>query len=368
MKRLILIAIAAIFLVSCALSTNVKQALPFLFATDTSTPTQTSTATPTQTSTPTITPFPTQTLSPTLSMSGLPDDLVAFRNSCTDPFECARVLLHEYGWRWQEPEGESRMSPAVSLQKKHGVCFEFALLMYFGLKDKGFDHYLLALDDTINHGDGHMIDIFQDDKGRWGYIENNENYPSDILYEEPQFNSLDDLFFSYRETHALMDVQYNEYTVYTTNNLEPQRTWITTTNSVNLVCLTYKDSEDVLNKGISLCSDSIHGPERPLPTPTRTPITIPTKTPNAVIPTRAPAYPTADPNLPYDLTIKVFNNCQVQDTVYFYGPTTLKYVVAPGETKELQAPKGIYTFSSNCCGTSTRDLFTSIWTLTLCSN
>lgn len=83
--------------------------------------------------------------------------------------------------------------------------------------------------------------------------------------------------------------------------------------------------------------------------------------------TAATEEPVATSNAKLDITIKVFNNCDTPQTVIFQGPTYLKYKnVQPGETREMQAARGTYTYTSDCCGVETRELTVSIWTLTLC--
>ena len=100
-----------------------------------------------------------------------------------------------------------------------------------------------------------------------------------------------------------------------------------------------------------------------MPTRTALPPT-PTAKPQ---PTRAPVQPTQS-DLVLDITIKVTNQCGEQSTVIFNGPMRLKYVVAPGETKELQAAKGTYSYTIDGVegSQSPIDLFVAVWTLTLC--
>jgi hypothetical protein len=77
--------------------------------------------------------------------------------------------------------------------------------------------------------------------------------------------------------------------------------------------------------------------------------------------------PTTASNAKLDITIKVFNNCDTPQTVIFQGPTYLKYKnVQPGETREMQAARGTYTYTSDCCGVESKELTVSVWTLTLC--
>lgn len=77
--------------------------------------------------------------------------------------------------------------------------------------------------------------------------------------------------------------------------------------------------------------------------------------------------PTTTSNAKLDITIKVFNNCDTPQTVIFQGPTYLKYKnVQPGETREMQAAQGTYTYTSDCCGVESKELTVSVWTLTLC--
>lgn len=88
-------------------------------------------------------------------------------------------------------------------------------------------------------------------------------------------------------------------------------------------------------------------------------------------PTRAPIQPTLQPTVSHptlDITIKVTNHCSEQSTVLFKGPMNLKYVVDPGETQEWQAARGTYSYTvDGFTGTeSPKDLFVSVWTLTLC--
>ncbi len=106
---------------------------------------------------------------------------------------------------------------------------------------------------------------------------------------------------------------------------------------------------------------------KPLPTATSTRTALPPTPTSKPLPTRAPAQPTQS-NLKLELTIKVTNQCSVQATVLFDGPMHLKYVVAAGETKELQAARGTYTYTINGIegSQSPADLDVAVWTLTLC--
>lgn len=95
---------------------------------------------------------------------------------------------------------------------------------------------------------------------------------------------------------------------------------------------------------------------------------IPEATPTTAVVQYVPTeIPTSNPNAKLDITIKVFNNCDTPQTVLFQGPTYLKYKnVQPGETREMQAAQGTYTYTMDCCGTETKELTVSVWTLTLC--
>jgi len=110
----------------------------------------------------------------------------------------------------------------------------------------------------------------------------------------------------------------------------------------------------------------IKTPTKPIPTYTK----VPTKKPT-VKPTNKPATSTVQPtirNPEYNITIKVTNYCSEQATVIFEGPMHLKYVVDPGATVEWQATTGTYTYTVNGYPGqySPADLWTSVWTLTLC--
>ncbi|MBA4376901.1 MAG: hypothetical protein C0401_12125 [Anaerolinea sp.] len=109
-----------------------------------------------------------------------------------------------------------------------------------------------------------------------------------------------------------------------------------------------------------------------VPTQTETPTLVPSPTKVPYVPpvaTRAPAVlPTTATNLVYDITIKVQNNCSYQRTVIMDGPTHLKYVVDPGQTKEYQAPQGTYTWIiDNSTNSGPQDLTSAVWTLPLCN-
>jgi len=82
-------------------------------------------------------------------------------------------------------------------------------------------------------------------------------------------------------------------------------------------------------------------------------------------PTAFPIPPTVSHPV-LDITIKVVNQCAEQHTVIFNGPVRLKYIVAPGETKEWQGAKGTYTWTVDGIVDGTQELFVSVWTLTLC--
>lgn len=90
-----------------------------------------------------------------------------------------------------------------------------------------------------------------------------------------------------------------------------------------------------------------------------TPITTPMSQPTI--------QPTAS-NPVLDITIKVANHCPERHVVIFEGPVHLKYDVAPGETKEWQGAKGVYSWTVDGVPgyQSPMNLWESVWTLTLC--
>ena len=103
-----------------------------------------------------------------------------------------------------------------------------------------------------------------------------------------------------------------------------------------------------------------------------TPLQAPTATPTRqVYPTNTPgAYtgPTNTPqvNLPLDITIKVTNPCSFKRTIVFSGPTTVKFVLDPGQTKEYMAAQGTYTWLvDNYLMGGPQDLSKKIWEYTL---
>lgn len=90
--------------------------------------------------------------------------------------------------------------------------------------------------------------------------------------------------------------------------------------------------------------------------------------------TATPVYvsqPTVSPtvsNPVLDITIKVTNHCSERHVVIFEGPVHLKYDVGPGETKEWQGAKGVYSWTVDGIPgqQSPMELWVSVWTLTLC--
>lgn len=90
-----------------------------------------------------------------------------------------------------------------------------------------------------------------------------------------------------------------------------------------------------------------------------TPITTPNSQPTI--------QPTVN-NPVLDITIKVANHCPERHVVIFEGPVHLKYDVAPGETKEWQGAKGVYSWTVDGIPgyQSPMELWESVWTLTLC--
>lgn len=84
-----------------------------------------------------------------------------------------------------------------------------------------------------------------------------------------------------------------------------------------------------------------------------------------------PNQPTIQPTVSnpiLDITIKVSNHCPERSVVIFDGPVHLKYDVAPGETKEWQAAKGVYSWTVDGVPgqQSPMELWETVWTLTLC--
>lgn len=104
-------------------------------------------------------------------------------------------------------------------------------------------------------------------------------------------------------------------------------------------------------------------------------IVVPTPTSKSVVyvtPTAKPYnQPTLQPtvnNPVLDITIKVANHCSERHVVIFEGPVHLKYDVGPGETKEWQGAKGVYSWTVDGIPgeQSPMELWISVWTLTLC--
>jgi len=94
---------------------------------------------------------------------------------------------------------------------------------------------------------------------------------------------------------------------------------------------------------------------------------IPDATATPVAQIEATKSQTAASTAKLDITIKVFNNCDTVQNVIFQGPTYLKYKnIQPGQTQEMQAARGTYTYTSDCCGVESKELTVSVWTLTLC--
>jgi hypothetical protein len=114
----------------------------------------------------------------------------------------------------------------------------------------------------------------------------------------------------------------------------------------------------------------------PAPTSTTKPSSTPLPTIAAVAPTRIPDQPTSPPVAPpqptqaeeleLDITIKVINKCPDTLTLNLVGPMTLKFVVPPGETRELQAARGTYTTTDSFGYSWTQDLNVAVWEATYC--
>ena len=116
----------------------------------------------------------------------------------------------------------------------------------------------------------------------------------------------------------------------------------------------------------------------PEPSSSPEPSSTPKPTNTVVVPTAKPAQPTSQPiaplpaqptqeeDLELDITIKVTNKCADTVTLTLVGPGTLKFVVPPGETRELQAAKGSYTTTDSFGYTWTQELHEAVWEITYC--
>ncbi len=195
-------------------------------------------ATPTEipTEVPTGTPEPTPT--PTATELPLPDFVQAWQELCSEPGQCAQLLL-DRGWAYYEDDetlyGKSDFGagPALSLSKMAGDCEDVVMAIAAGMLDDGYAPLALivATDDYVPNN--HMIYPYREN-GLWGYV-SVTNYDrrgsfvgTHVVDVEPQFGSIQELFSSYQAGHPWA----HPYTRYYLVDLDSLPDWLRTTEKI----------------------------------------------------------------------------------------------------------------------------------------